>query len=145
MDLTVKNVLVILSSLTFSLMGQAGEQSANTSRLGDETVDQVIHANLGIADGVQTNPSLACKFEVSETHPDHFLLMLTLDGPSRMIGAHFSGDSRFFWFDSSAHTLTFDRTAIGRANVIYTYEPTTLKFTSIEEEGEDICKFNSGT
>lgn len=114
-----------------------------SSDRGTESIDQVIRANIGTARGIQTDPNHGCQFEVSETQPEHFLLMLTFGHPNRMLGAHYSGDSRFFWFDSTAHTITFDRTAIGRGNVIYTYDPESLKFVSVEEEGEDLCKLSS--
>jgi hypothetical protein len=145
MPLMKSKLILIFSSLAFTFGGTVRANGLRFENRGVESIDQVIRANLGVAGGVQVNPSLACKFEVSETHPDHFLLMLTLDGPSRMIGAHFSGDSRFFWFDPSAHTITFDRTAIGRANVVYTYDPSTLKVISVEEEGEETCKIKTET
>lgn len=130
----------------FVLMVTFSSWVANANHIaGSESIDQVIRANLGKAQGVQHDPNHSCQFEVSETHPEQFLLMLELNSPNRMIGSHFSSDSRFFWFDSNAHTITFDRTSWGRANIIYNYDPATLKFVTIEEEGEETCTLKEGT
>lgn len=107
----------------------------------DTNIEDIIRENVGTVEGKQEKDGLRCKFTVSEKTVHGYSLSITFQNPERVRAIFYPGLGDLLSLDAISGRLVFDKSGVGKPNLVYLFDTATLKMLSVEEEGHDFCTF----
>ena len=106
------------------------------------TVEDIISNNVGSKVGRQKKDNRHCSLVVEEFEDDEIQISVTYHNPTRLRSIYYPEGAIRFALDPTKGKMIFDKSDMGKPDLVFNFNLENLTITSVEEENQEVCEFD---